>query len=507
MKTIQIPRVGIVSLFHESNTFAVGRTQLKHFEEMKILRGQKIIDVHRGSKTVIAGAITAMEEEGLEIVPLLHAYAVPGPMIARGVLDTLWRMVEEELAQVGHLDAVFVYPHGAAVSEDYPEMDGEWLRRLRQKVGKIPLIGALDSHAIVAPSLLAEPEALLPFKTNPHVDAYERGYKATRILADRLRGKVEPVQRAAFSPMQINIEQQNTEGGPLEVLCRECERAEEIPGVLDASILLGFPYADSQWVRSGVQVVTDGDEELARETALRLAKTMWDRRETLLPSLISPEEALERLRAMPKPVCLLDMGDNVGGGGTAEGTWLLTLLEKEDYSSFHVIYNEQVAQQAIQLGEGSRIECVLGGRHDQAMEGPPFPFSGTVLRIPGEVYEETKVRHGGQKIFRIGPSALLKHDNGKMLILVTGLRTSLRGMGMFHHCGIRLHDLDIVVAKGVNGPLVAFDGELSSFIKVNTPGATCADLTKFDYQHRRVPLYPLERDFPVDWSKAVMGRN
>ena len=31
-------------------------------------------------------------------------------------------------------------------------------------------------------------------------------------------------------------------------------------------------------------------------------------------------------------------------------------------------------------------------------------------------------------------------------------------------------------------------------IWVATPGVTTADLTTFDYRHRRVPLFPFERD-------------
>src|SRR5690606_20219127 len=125
----------------------------------------------------------------------------------------------------------------------------------------------------------------------------------SRLLVKTVQGECNPVQHAAFCPMNINIEQQNTEGGPLEALCRECELAEQQPGVLDASVLLGFPYADSPWMRSGIQVVTDGDEELASQVALRLAQSLWEQREALLPSLISPEEAMRQLSDMPKPVC------------------------------------------------------------------------------------------------------------------------------------------------------------------------------------------------------------
>ena len=58
-------------------------------------------------------------------------------------------------------------------------------------------------------------------------------------------------------------------------------------------------------------------------------------------------------------------------------------------------------------------------------------------------------------------------------------------------------EFDVIVAKGVNSPLGAYQEVCSHFIRVDTQGVTSANLDYFDYQFRRRPMYPFENDF--DW--------
>jgi microcystin degradation protein MlrC len=50
------------------------------------------------------------------------------------------------------------------------------------------------------------------------------------------------------------------------------------------------------------------------------------------------------------------------------------------------------------------------------------------------------------------------------------------------------------VAKGVVSPRPAYEPIASEVVLVNTPGSTSADLSTFDYQRRRRPLFPFEPD-------------
>ncbi|MEC7347574.1 MAG: MlrC C-terminal domain-containing protein, partial [SAR324 cluster bacterium] len=65
-------------------------------------------------------------------------------------------------------------------------------------------------------------------------------------------------------------------------------------------------------------------------------------------------------------------------------------------------------------------------------------------------------------------------------------------------CGLDPETFQVLIAKGVNSPLAAYQEVCSSFIRVDTPGVTASNLNHFDYQHRREPMFPFERDF--DWK-------
>ena len=61
------------------------------------------------------------------------------------------------------------------------------------------------------------------------------------------------------------------------------------------------------------------------------------------------------------------------------------------------------------------------------------------------------------------------------------------------NCGIEPHRFHVLVAKGVNAPVAAYEAVCTHLIRVNTPGCTSADMTTFKFKHRRRPMFPFER--------------
>jgi len=76
-----VMRVGIVALLHESNTFIKEPTRAAHFESDLLLVGEPLVDMLLETHHEVGGFLTALKEEGLEIVPLVATRAVPfGPI-------------------------------------------------------------------------------------------------------------------------------------------------------------------------------------------------------------------------------------------------------------------------------------------------------------------------------------------------------------------------------------------------------------------------------------------
>lgn len=212
-----------------------------------------------------------------------------------------------------------------------------------------------------------------------------------------------------------------------------------------------------------------------------------------------------RLETMERPVCLLDMGDNIGGGGTGRGTWLAEALAgRAQGKSFVCLCDAEAARRAIAAGAGAAVDLSLGGG---GLEGPVLEFRGTVMRIPPVSYRDPEPRHGGRTEFSTGPAALCVSADGCLHVLLTSERASPNSPGLLTNAGLDPAEFDMIVAKGVNGPIGAFEGICRSFLKVDTKGSTSANLSAFPFSKRRRPMYPFERDCPVDWDTVILPHN
>ena len=145
---------------------------------------------------------------------------------------------------------------------------------------------------------------------------------------------------------------------------------------------------------------------------------------------------------------------------------------------------------AQQVGVGGRLQASLGGKSD-SMHGDPFPVHGVVTALSDGRYEETGPTHGGFRFFNNGPSCAMRTDDGFTLI-VTSLPAGSSSLQQFRTLGVEPTAIKIIVAKGVHSPRPAMEPIATKMLWVATPGVTTADLTTFTYQHRRVPMYPLE---------------
>ncbi|MDO8630774.1 MAG: M81 family metallopeptidase, partial [Phycisphaerales bacterium] len=125
-------RFAVLGISHETNTFSKVPADYAAF---KVYRRTDMVDTYRNSNYTIAGYIQAAGELGFEMVPL--AYAVTGPIgtITKDAYDRLTREMFGMLKKEGPWDAVLISNHGAAVSEEYPDMDAAFTASVREIVG------------------------------------------------------------------------------------------------------------------------------------------------------------------------------------------------------------------------------------------------------------------------------------------------------------------------------------------------------------------------------------
>ena len=490
-------RVGILALIQESNTFLPGATTFEHFQQDLVLRGEKVREHFAHAHHEVRGFFDGLARAGIDAAPIFAARALPFGTIERGGFERLVKLMLDELESTGPLDGLLVAPHGATVAEGYPDADGMWLTRVRRLVGpRMPIIGTLDPHGNLSPEIVAATDALTAYRTNPHIDQEQRGLEAAELMARTLGGQVNPVQAACFPPQVINIERQCTSEAPLTEVVAEVERVRSQAGVLSASLMLGFPYSDVAEMGASALVVADGNISLAQSLANQVGEAMWTRRESLAGTFLSVEDAVAQSRGLPGPICMLDMGDNVGGGSPANGTWLAHELTRQQVGpSFLCLDDCKAVSQAEAAGVGARIRMVIGTETD-AFHGGPFEAEFAIEFVGDGRFSESQVRHGGFTGFDQGRIAIVTTVDGLLTVMLTSRRTppfSLRQLTAFGLDPTKFH---VLVAKGVNAPLAAYQPVCPTILRVNTRGVTMADVTQLPYHHRRKPMYPFEPETP-----------
>ncbi len=493
-------RFAILGISHETNTFSPVPADYAAFEAVGILRGQEIVDQFSGSEATAEGFLQAARELGFEGVPLIHARTGPIGTITKDAFDRIVGEMIDMLRENGPWDGVLLANHGAAVSEEFPDVDGEVSRRVRELVGPdVPVGIAVDMHANVSQEMVRETTAVTVYRSNPHLDARERAWECAEIIFRAAKGEILPVQWLEMPPMYINIVKQFTGEEPMKSLVADSLEAQEAPGIISTSVAEGYPYADVEEMGLSFLAIADGDLDLARQKAVWMAERAWERRAEMHIHVPSIREALEmagsHADANPDsgPVVLMDVGDNIGGGSSADSTHILEVAQRMGVRNcLQSLYDPESVQRCVEAGVGEEVSLKVGAKTDD-LHGKPVAVAGRVTRLSDGKYEDTRPTHGGYRFFDGGTSAVLETTDGHTLLL-TSKRDGNTSREQMYSVGIWPERYRIVVAKGVVSPRPAYQPIASRIILVNTPGVTTADMTTFTYHRRRKPLYPFEMD-------------
>ncbi|MFU8876364.1 M81 family metallopeptidase [Micromonospora sp. SL4-19] len=484
-------RLAALGLFHESNSFCPTPTDLSACELIGILRGEQIRAVHGDSASTMAGLLAGAGPD-VAVVPLLYCGPQPaGPVTA----EAFGTIVDEMVAALAadSWDGVLLALHGAAVADGCPDADGEVASRVRAVVGpNVPIGVACDLHGNVSSRLAGAVDVIVSYRTNPHVDARERARELAGLVARAARGEIRPRQAWRPVPILLNILRQNTGDEPMRSILDAAARIRRHPGVLTASVLQGFPYADVPHVGMSVVVTTDGDDALAGSYADALADEVWRRREHMRGDALPIAAALDAVTDGPTPVLLLDVGDNIGAGTTGRSAAILAAASDSDFTGLLtlIVAPEMVARCVrayTDAGPGADVEVTLG----EAATGPVVTVVGTVRRLHDGVFEDPTPTHAGYRHFNVGPTAVLDLAGGTTVILVSHaiMQSSLQQLRCLD---LVPADFRAITAKGVQSPLAGYSPAVARVLRVDTPGQATADLFTLPYRHRRHPLWPLD---------------
>ncbi|MCW5977668.1 MAG: M81 family metallopeptidase [Bryobacteraceae bacterium] len=489
------PLIAIGGILHESNSFSTVKTRYEDFQRLYGDRKEQALADWADNNDEVAGYIEGGRRLGLDLYPTLVAIAVPSGPVTNDALDRLTGELIQRLRLAPKLDGLLLALHGAMVNESHPHGDAEIVRRVREAVGPdLPIVVTHDFHANVSPEIVERSTALITYKTCPHLDQKERGRKAAEVMAGIVRGGVKPTQAIVKPGMLYNIRFQNTNIEPLAPITEESRRLEKEPGVLAVSVSGGYQYADVPAMGASVIAVTDNQPEKAREIAQRLSDMLWATRDKLKLDVPDAATAVKQAMASDKfPVVLVEMGDNIGGGSAGDATFLLGELVRQKAQGWvAAIADPEAVKLAARAGVGGTFDAPVGGKTDK-LHGDPVRIRGRVRALTDGRFMETEIRHGGQRYYDQGLTAVIEAEGStrdlQNLVMLTTGRMVPFSIHQLVSCGIYPERQKVLVVKAAIAFRAAYEPVAARIIEVDTGGVTAINPTRFTYKRVSAELF------------------
>ena len=485
------PVVGVGYIIHESNSFNAEPTLLEEF------RFRETIEQWSIGFTEAAGFVEGAAEAGYDIIPAIHAVATPKGAVQPKAFELLCTRLIAGLQAIPHMDGILLALHGAMYTEEFPQADEEIVRRVRRAFGPdIPFVVTHDFHGNISPEIVEMTSVLITYQQCPHLDMKQRGVHAAILMGSILSGEVHPVQALVKPPMLWNLVFQNTYEEPLKTITDASIELELQPGILSVSVAGGYQYNDVPYIGCSVIVVADGDRDRAQREAQRLADLMWKRHEMTRLQLPDAETAVrEAMQSDNFPVSLFDVGDNVGGGSPGDETTLLhEFLRQQARGWVIALYDPEAVAAAKSLGIDAAFDMPVGGK-SISTAGKPARVKGKVRSLHNGDFVETAVRHGGQRYWSMGHTAVIEEEHSTPddlnLVVLTTQRVCPMSIHQLVSCGIYPERQKILVAKGTVAPRAAYEPVSAKVVLVDTPGTTSVNPKRFHFRRARPGIWEL----------------
>lgn len=497
-------RIVTGGISQETNTFQWEPTTLEDFEKgsSAIYRGQEIFDLE-GTGTIYGGIIDEARKQGVELIPTTYARAVPGGRVTRDAFEALRDEIVAGIRAALPVDGVLLGIHGAMALEHLDDGEGSLITAVREVVGPdVPIVAPLDLHTNLSDEMMEEATAFVGFKHYPHIDTPETGARAMQILIATIKGEITPTMAHVRVPLIApNQSMVTTWQSPLKKVIDRAREIEQEPGVVAATVLGGFPFADVPFAGVATIVVTDNDRDRARRYANELADMCWQLRDEfeIHPTPIADAIA-EAMAGEPGSVYVLaDISDSGASGTAGDGTAVLKGLLDAGARSAAVaqIMDPEAVAACIEAGVGSTVSLSVGGKHDR-LHGDPVEVSGRVrliheggFQLAGPMGAGTRASRGKTVVLEIGGPDGIE-------LQITELRGHPNDLNFFRVFGIEPTQRRILVVKSAAHFRAAFEPIATKVIEVDAPGISSPNLRSFDYQRLRRPIYPLDQD--VRWE-------
>lgn len=493
--TTSLPRIAIAGIGIESSTFSPALSKESSFT---IKRGNQIYTSYPGfmydNSSIRNKAVW---------LPAVTARSLPGGAVPRDDYEKMVGYILDSLKKNIPYDGLFLDIHGAMSVVGLDDPEGDLIVRIRKIIGARTIIStSMDLHGNVSVRLAELSDLITCYRMAPHEDAQETKKRSVEQLLERLAtGKGKPRYKAWIPvPILLPGEQTSTRIEPAKSLYAEVNEMAVKPGVLEAAVWMGYPWADEPR-NHGVVMVTGDDEKAVASSAELLASHFWRVRNEF--HFVAPTESLAKcldkaLKSTKRPFFISDSGDNPTAGGAGDVTWSLQqILNRAEFKTvggpvliYASIPGPDMVEKALSAGIGKSVRGWVGAKVDNRY-APPLLIEGTVKAIyQGDPHADVEV----------------VIQTGSVYVIVTKKRKPYHKEVDFTRLNLEPRKVDIVVVK-----IGYLEPELyemkADWLLALTPGGVDQDLSRLPYKRIQRPMFPIDRSFEdpdlkVRWIKS-----
>ena len=503
------PRIAICGFSIECNRFAPVATRA-HFS---YFAGDDLVAEARAATPrmlgEIPGFVTDMDAaETWRPVGIAFAAAEPNGPTDHQFFAELLTDIETRLTAALPIDAVYICEHGAGITTEDDDPDGELFAAVRRIVGPdVPIVATLDLHANISDRMVSSIDCFIGYRTNPHMDMRERGEEAAQVIRELLSGTktetafvrlpiVPPTvtMLTAAGPYADMIDYGQTKIGPGDK-----------PEIMNVSVMGGFAFSDT--AKNGIAVVVTARRDRRNQSAAQIvaqdiAKFGWDNRERFYPKLTPLDDAIARAKtASDDPtlpaLCFADVADNPGGGGRGNTTYLLRALVESGVKNtlLGIVFDPALAAEAHRYGIHYRFDAQFN-RDETTQFSEAWTAPARVVALSDGECVGRRGIYAGMKL-SLGPCAAIA-VGGVTVVVVSGRRQCADPI-FFEMLGLDISSARIVVVKSRGHFRGGFDEffKHEQIVEVDLPGLTSPMLGNFDWQRLPRPVIPLDDN--VEW--------
>ncbi|OLV19692.1 M81 family metallopeptidase [Deinococcus marmoris] len=453
-----------------------------------VLAGADQFIVSRGSALLEQPNFQFLQTYSGEVLPTLHARAIPGGPVAQATYQALKAEYLGRLRAALPLDGVYLAMHGAMFVEGMHDAEGDWIAATRAVVGEACLISAsYDLHGNVSQRVVDHLDLFTAYRTAPHIDVVQTQRRAFDLLARSLEQGTRPGLMWVPVPVLLPGERTSTEDQPAAGLYADLAELSDRPGVLDVSLLVGYVWADEPRATASV-VVTGVDRREMERLASSLAQRYWEARTAFGfgSQTGSISECVRRAaQSQTGPVVLADSGDNPTGGGVGDRADVLreVLAQQLQGVILAAITDEAAVRRCFAAGLGATVTLEVGGSLDAS--SLPVEIQGTVTHLSvgeNEADREVVVTTEGAQV------------------VLAARRRPYHHLSDFQRLRLRPQDARVIVVKsGYLSPELAPLANPS--LMALSPGVVDQDIPRLVRTQTRRPMFPFDAEF--GWTPVV----